>query len=163
MKTDLLKQGGKSVCLDVAKETSVLFLAAAKQENLVTLKTCLSAGLLQRLLFSPVTVTMHLLAWGLHQPRKSLYMLLTEFAVCACMHTKLLNHVRLFVTLWAVAHQAPLSMGFSRQEYWSALPCPRLGNLPDPGIKPMSLTFPVWAGGFFTTCQLGSPSNLFTS
>ena len=47
--------------------------------------------------------------------------------------------------------QAPLSMGFSRQEYWSGLPCPPLGDLPNPGIKPTSLTCPVLAGGFFTT------------
>ena len=53
----------------------------------------------------------------------------------------MLNHfsrVQLFVTLWPVAHQAPLSMGFSRQEYWSGLPCPPPGDLPDPGIKPGS-------------------------
>ena len=72
--------------------------------------------------------------------------------------TKLLNHVQLFVTLWAVAHQAPLSMGFSRQEYWSALPCPPLGDLPDPGIKAMSLTFPALAGEFFTTEPPGKPA-----
>ena len=46
-----------------------------------------------------------------------------------------LSRVRLFVTPWTVAHQAPLSMGFSRQEYWSGLPFPYLGDLPDPGIK----------------------------
>ena len=46
--------------------------------------------------------------------------------------------VQLFATLWTVAHQAPLSMGFSRQEYWSGLPCPPPGDLPDPGIKPES-------------------------
>ena len=45
-----------------------------------------------------------------------------------------------FVTPWAVAHQAPLSMGFPRQEYWSRLPCIPPGNLPDPGIKPESPT-----------------------
>ena len=45
----------------------------------------------------------------------------------------------------------PLSMGFSRQEYWSGLPCPPAEYLPDPGIKPMSLKSPVLAGGFFTT------------
>ena len=56
--------------------------------------------------------------------------------------------VQLFVTPWTVAHQAPLSMGFSRQEYWSGLPCPSPGDLPDPGIKPTS---PALAGGFFTT------------
>ena len=47
-----------------------------------------------------------------------------------------LSHVQLFVTLWTVTYQAPLSMGFSRQEYWSGLPFPSLGDLPDPGIKP---------------------------
>ena len=46
--------------------------------------------------------------------------------------------VQLFVTLWTVALQAPLSMGFSRQEYWGGLPCPPPGDLPDPGIKPAS-------------------------
>ena len=51
---------------------------------------------------------------------------------------KLLNHVRLFVTPWTVAYQAPPSMGFSRQEYWSGLPFPFPGDLPDPGIKPGS-------------------------
>ena len=47
----------------------------------------------------------------------------------------LLNHVRLIVTLWTVAHQAPLSMGFSKQEYWSGLPFPSPGDFSDPGIK----------------------------
>ena len=46
--------------------------------------------------------------------------------------------VQLFVTLWTIAHQAPLSMGFSRQEYWSGLPCPPPGDILDPGIKPGS-------------------------
>ena len=45
------------------------------------------------------------------------------------------SHVRLFMTLWIVAHQAPLSMGFPRQEYWSGLPCLPPGDLPDPGIE----------------------------
>ena len=46
------------------------------------------------------------------------------------------SRVRLFATRWTVAHQAPLSMGFSRQEYWSGLPCPPSGDLPNPGIEP---------------------------
>ena len=50
-----------------------------------------------------------------------------------------ISPVRLFATLWTAAHQAPLSMGFSRQEYWSELPCPPPGDLPDPGTEPMSL------------------------
>ena len=59
------------------------------------------------------------------------------------------SHVQLFVTLWTVACQAPPSMGFSRQEYWSGLPCPPPGDLPDPGIEAMSLKSPALAGGFF--------------
>ena len=51
---------------------------------------------------------------------------------------KSLSCVRLFTTLWIAAHQAHLSMGFSRQEYWSRLPFPSPGNLPDPGIEPRS-------------------------
>ena len=54
-----------------------------------------------------------------------------------------------------VAHQAPLSMGFSRQEYWSGLPFPSPGDLPDPGIKPESPESPALAGGFFTTEPCG--------
>ena len=61
------------------------------------------------------------------------------------------SHVQLFVTLWNVAQQVPLSMKFSGQENWSGLPCPPPGDLPDPGIKPTSLLSPALAGGFFTT------------
>ena len=53
---------------------------------------------------------------------------------------KSLSHVRLFATSWTVAHQAPPSMGFSRQEYWSGLPFPSPGDLPDPGIEPRDRT-----------------------
>ena len=49
---------------------------------------------------------------------------------------KLLSHVHLFVTTWSVAYQAPLSVGFSRQEYWSGLPLPSPGDLPNPGTEP---------------------------
>ena len=57
----------------------------------------------------------------------------------------------LFAALWIVAHQATLSMEFSRQEYWSGLPLLISGYLPDPGIEPASLVSPVLAGRFFTT------------
>ena len=63
---------------------------------------------------------------------------------CVCY---LLSCVQLFVTLWTVVHQAPLSTGFSRQEYWSGLPFPPPEALPDPGIKTGP---PVLAGRFFT-------------
>ena len=55
-----------------------------------------------------------------------------------CMSYAVFSHVRLFAASWTVAHQAPLSMGFSRQGYWNGLPLPSPGNLPDPGIKPTS-------------------------
>ena len=70
------------------------------------------------------------------------------------MAVRVLSHfscVRLFVTPWTVARQAPLSMGFSRQEYWSGLPFPPPGDLPDQGIEPASLKLPALARGFFTT------------
>ena len=59
------------------------------------------------------------------------------------------SHAQLFATLWTVACQAPLSKRFSRQEYWSGLPCP--SDLLDPGIEPSSLMSPALAAGFFTT------------
>ena len=57
--------------------------------------------------------------------------------MCACMLSYFCL-VQLYATLWTVAHQAPLSMRFSRQEYWSVLPCPTPGDLPDPGLEPTS-------------------------
>ena len=71
------------------------------------------------------------------------------------MHTWFLSCVLLFATLWTVAYQAPLSMKFSRQEYWGGLPFPPPGDLPNPGIKPDS---PVLAGRFFTTAPGGKLS-----
>ena len=65
-----------------------------------------------------------------------------------------------FATLWTVARQAPLSMGFPRQDYWSGLPFPSPGDLPDPGVKLMS---PALAGGFFTTEPPGKPLSKFTT
>ena len=62
----------------------------------------------------------------------------------------MLSHVRLFATPWTAAHQAPLSMGFPRQEYWSGLPFPSPEDLPDPGIEPTSPAPPTLAGRFFT-------------
>ena len=56
--------------------------------------------------------------------------------IYVCVRAKLLSRVQLFVTPWTLAHQAPLSLGFLRKEYWSGLPCLLPGDLPDPGIKP---------------------------
>ena len=68
---------------------------------------------------------------------------------CACVLSHF-SHVWLCATPWTISHQAPLSMGFSRQEYWSGLPSPPPGNLPNLGIKAGSLMSPALAGGFFT-------------
>ena len=71
-----------------------------------------------------------------------------------CLHAACLlssfSSVWLFAVLWTAAHQTSLSMGFSSQEYWSGLPFPSPGDLPDPGIKPSSLMSPASVGRFFT-------------
>ena len=72
------------------------------------------------------------------------------FGVFACM-LSCFSRVWLFATLWSVARKTPLSMEFSRQEYWSGLPCAPPEDLPDPGIKPESPRSPELGGGFFTT------------
>ena len=69
-----------------------------------------------------------------------------------------LSHVWLFVTPWTVAHQALLSMKFSRQEYWNRLPFPTPGDIPDPAIKPEFPASPAFAGRFFTTMPPGKPN-----
>ena len=72
----------------------------------------------------------------------------------SCMSACMLSHfrqVRLFTTPWTIVRQLPLSRGFSRQEYWSGLPCPPPGDLPYLGIEPVSLTSPGLAGRLFTT------------
>ena len=76
--------------------------------------------------------------------------MLIHACVCVCV-LNCFSRVRLCATLWTAAHQAPLPMGFSRQEHWSGWPCPPPGDLPDPGIEPVSLKSPALAGGFFTT------------
>ena len=65
------------------------------------------------------------------------------------------SHIQLFATTWTVAHQALLSTGFSRQEYWSELPFPPPGELPGPGIKPESPVSPALLSGFFITEPFG--------
>ena len=71
------------------------------------------------------------------------------FRSYAHMHAQSLRHIRLFATPLTVAHQAPLSMEFSRQEYWNGLPFPTPGDLPDPGIELEPPASPTLAGGFF--------------
>ena len=78
--------------------------------------------------------------------------------ICVCLfmlHTQPLSRVQLFATPRTIAHQAPLSLEFSRQAYWSGLPFPTPGDFPDPGIEPMSFVSPALAGRFFTTAPPG--------
>ena len=75
------------------------------------------------------------------------------------MGSCVLAHIQLFVPPWPGARQAPLFMGFSKQEYWSGLSCPSSENLPNPGIKPPSAASLELAVGFFTTEPPGNPFN----
>ena len=68
-----------------------------------------------------------------------------------------LSHVQLFATLWTVALHAPLSLGFPREEYWSGLPFPSAGDLPDPGIKPKSPVSPALQVDSLVTEPSGKP------
>ena len=77
--------------------------------------------------------------------------------VCVCVCARVLSHVCLFATLWAVAGQTPLAMEFSREEYWSGLPFPSPEDLPHPGMEPASLASPALAGGFVTAEPPGKP------
>ena len=72
---------------------------------------------------------------------------------CACVLSRF-SHVQILEAPWTVARQAPLSMGFSMQEYWSGLPCPPPGGLPKLGIKPVPLASPALAGRFFTNIAI---------
>ena len=72
----------------------------------------------------------------------------THKHTCALSH---FPHGQLFVTLWTIVHQAPLSMEFFRPKYWSGLPSPSPGDLPNPGMQPASLMSPALTDRFFTT------------
>ena len=78
----------------------------------------------------------------------------TSYCISMSVRACLVAQSCLFVTAWTMARQAPLSMEFSRKEDWNGLPFPPPGDLPDPGIKPMS---PALAGRFFTTDPSGKP------
>ena len=73
------------------------------------------------------------------------------------VHAQSFSPIWLFAVPWTVSHHAPLFMEFSRQEYWSGLPFPMPGDLPDLGMEPMSPAFPTLAGRFFTTELSGKP------
>ena len=98
-------------------------------------------------------------AWGLsHWPTRQVPKpVFLDYLLCVgcywppCCMLSHYSHVRLFLTPCTAARQAPLSVGFSRQEYWSGLPFPPPGDLPHPGTEFAPLRTPALAGGFFTT------------
>ena len=77
--------------------------------------------------------------------------------VCVSVGVSRFSHIRLFATPWTVAHQAPLSMGFSRQEYWSGVPCPPPGDLRDPGVESRSPKSLTWQAGSLPVEPPGKP------
>ena len=101
------------------------------------------------------------LAWSFYQllwpgpmdPTFCSWTVLPGLVVCVCVCV--LSGVQLFAIPWTAARQAPLSMGFPRQQYWSGLPCPPPGDPPDPGTEPSSLASLALAGGFFTIAPPG--------
>ena len=74
-----------------------------------------------------------------------------------------LSDVQVSETPWTVAHQAPLSIGFPRQEYWSGLPCPLPGDLPDPGIEPVTLSLLNWQAGPLPLAPPGKPVGMVSN
>ena len=85
-------------------------------------------------------------SWSLSSARNLWYVNVLIYKVPNCF-----SHVQLFATLWTLAHQAPLSMGYSRSEYWNALPLPSPGDLPNPGIESVSLRSPALTSRLFIT------------
>ena len=103
-----------------------------------------------KLIFSKVLSQLHF-CWAIKSHIYVFVHIPSYICTRTCMCASCFSRVWLIVRLWTVAHQAPLSMGFSSQEYWSGLPYTPRGDLPDPEIKPMSLMSLALEGRFFTT------------
>ena len=110
-----------------------MIIAAFQNNSITVFSGQLKFGLCLKILKSVQPIQQGGLSYGF---------LLSLSPLCECMSSRL-SHIQHFVTLCTIAHQSPLFMEVSRQEYWSVLPCPSLVDLPDPGIEP------ALAGGFF--------------
>ena len=97
-----------------------------------------------------------ILIWLHLNPSLPLCLAIHGGAVCACV-LGCFSHVQLFAILWITAQQAPLSMGFSRQEYWIGLPFPPPGDPPDSGLNPHLLHFLHWQGDSLPLWHMGFP------
>ena len=102
---------------------------------------------------------------SIHNKKKAVYFIRSKSSlrlrlkVCTCM-LSCFSRVQLYVTLWTVARQVPLSMGFSRQESWSGLPCPPPGDFPNPGIEPLSLMSPALQVNSLPLAPPGKPKRI---
>ena len=90
-------------------------------------------------------------------PLLDMYIVCVCVSLCVCVCVCVLSHVLLFMTPWTIAHQDPLSLGFSRQEYWSGLPFPLPGDLLDSGIEPVSPESPALQADSLPRSDQGSP------
>ena len=131
-----LSQGDICPCASIAARVQVPVCLTARTQMT---PTCA----LPIITYRTHTVSLLLTKMGISVPSFSLFGL--YLSLCACS----ISHILLIVTLWTVACQASLSLRFSRQEYWSGLPSPPPGYLPNPGIEPESPTSPALAGRFF--------------
>ena len=110
--------------------------------------------------FSPVTGTKMRLQSRLrisNTLQVSLFLITAKWDYLCTNVLSCFSHVQLFTTLWTIAHQAPLSMGFSRQEHRSGLPCHPPGDLPNPETEPMSLMSPAFVGNSLPLAPPGNP------
>ena len=95
-------------------------------------------------------------------PHNASHLLMHQYILIKSLYVQVLIHIWLFVTPWTVTHQAPLPVEFSRQEYWSRVPFPSPGHVPNPGTEPTSLAPLELAGLFFTTEPHGKPHESYT-
>ena len=112
-----------------------------------------SLSLFSLVLSIPQTTSIALIPFTVGIPYQRGFQLHIFLTTPHSMYAWVFSPVRLFVTPWTVAHQAPLSMGFSRKQYWSGVPFLPPGDLPDPGVYPLSPEIPALAGRFLTTAS----------
>ena len=117
---------------------------------------CIANVFLQSLIWLFIFLMVSLMSSSFEFRWSSIYCFLIHSCVCMCMCVCVLSRVWLFATPWTIACQVPLFMEFSRQVYWSELPFPSPGDVPDPGIKPVSPAYPALTADSFPLGQMAS-------